>query len=222
MDNTSQTPSSRSGVGRGRPLPRSNTEDPTPNSGDSQPQLQALLEQQAAIQQQLAVVELQLTPQSDRDDTASGHTHTSATQGQGDIAAVTVTVKLPPYWAADPQVWFAQIESLFATRRITSQLTMFHHVIGSLSPEYAAEVRDLILRPPSTVPFDTLKAALIKRTKCQNRSACNDSSHLRTWGTGLRPRCCGTCNSYSDLTTWMNRYFVHCLNSASHHRCGWF
>ena len=74
-------------------------------------------------------------------------------------------MKLAPYWAADPQVWFAQIESLFATRRITSQLTMFHHVIGSLSPEYAAEVRDLILRPPSTVPFDTLKAALIKRTQ---------------------------------------------------------
>ena len=42
---------------------------------------------------------------------------------------------------------------------------MFHHVIGSLSPEYAAEVRDLILRPPSTVPFDTLKAALIKHTQ---------------------------------------------------------
>ena len=44
-------------------------------------------------------------------------------------------------------------------------MTMFHHVIGSLSPEYAAEVRDLILRPLSTVPFDTLKAALIKRTQ---------------------------------------------------------
>ena len=50
MDNTSQTPSSRSGVGRGRPLPRSNTENPMPYPRDSQPELQPLLEQQAAIQ----------------------------------------------------------------------------------------------------------------------------------------------------------------------------
>ena len=41
---------------------------------------------------------------------------------------------------------------------------MFDHVIASLSPEFVAEVRDLILTPPAETPYDVLKAQLIKRT----------------------------------------------------------
>ena len=63
-------------------------------------------------------------------------------------AAVTaVTVKLPPFWPSDPHICF----------------TKFDHVVVSLSPEYATEVRDLILTPPTTNPYDTLKEELIKR-----------------------------------------------------------
>ena len=82
------------------------------------------------------------------------------------VAAVSLTsVKLPPYWAADPVVWFAQVESLFATKNIVRQTTKFHHVIGTLAPEYAAEVRDMILAPPLLKPYDVLKEKLIERTQ---------------------------------------------------------
>ena len=37
-------------------------------------------------------------------------------------------------------------------------------MIASLSPEFAVEVRDLLIRPPADAPYDTLKAELIKRT----------------------------------------------------------
>lgn len=79
-------------------------------------------------------------------------------------AVANVSVKLPPFWPSDPEVWFAQVEAHFTTRRITTQKTRFEYVIASLSPEVATEVRDLILKPPEGTPYTVLKEQLIKRT----------------------------------------------------------
>ena len=80
------------------------------------------------------------------------------------IAAATVSVKLPPFWLSDPEIWFAQVEATFTTRRITSEKTRFDYVIASLSPEVATEIRDLILKPPETTPYKVLKEQLIRCT----------------------------------------------------------
>ncbi len=48
-------------------------------------------------------------------------------------ALATVSVKLPPFWPSDPEVWFVQVEAYFTTRRITAQRTHFDHVVASLS-----------------------------------------------------------------------------------------
>ena len=81
-----------------------------------------------------------------------------------DVSAVSIALKLPPFWPADPELWFAQVEAQFAYRKITSQRSKFDYVVSSLAPEFAAEVRDLLVNPPADNPYTTLKTQLTKRT----------------------------------------------------------
>ena len=77
------------------------------------------------------------------------------------IAAVQI--KLPPFWPKDPELWLAQIEAQFSTRGITVSKTKFDHIVSCLSPEFATEVRDLLLHPPSENPYEMLKEQLTKQ-----------------------------------------------------------
>ena len=80
-----------------------------------------------------------------------------------------VSIKLPPFWPADPAVWFLQVEAQFSLKGIVQQRTRFDHVIAVLAPEVATEVRDLIINPPADTPYDLLKAVLIKRTEASEQ-----------------------------------------------------
>jgi hypothetical protein len=74
-----------------------------------------------------------------------------------------VAVRLPPFWAERPAVWFAQAEAQFFLAGVNSETTKFFYVISQLDHRYAAEVEDIITFPPERDPYTTLRAELVRR-----------------------------------------------------------
>lgn len=74
-----------------------------------------------------------------------------------------ISVKVPPFWPADPDLWFAQLEQQFQVAGISNSDTKFAYVAGNLDQRYASEVRDILLNPPESDKYDALKEQLIRR-----------------------------------------------------------
>ncbi|BHF82688.1 hypothetical protein SprV_0802582700 [Sparganum proliferum] len=78
-------------------------------------------------------------------------------------SASHVSIKLPPFWPRNVELWIARCEAEFDACNITRQETMFNHLQRSLPDEYAEELCDLLIHRPSEQPYDKLKEALVKR-----------------------------------------------------------
>lgn len=93
-----------------------------------------------------------------------------------------VSLKQPSFWASDPDVWFVQVEAQFNTRGITAQKTKYEYIVASLSPEFATQVCDLILRVPAITTYDTLKQQLILRTAVSEQRMLRQLVHYTELG----------------------------------------
>lgn len=114
--------------------------------------------------------------------TSGSPSTTAAEATNAAVATNAVSVKIPPFWPSDPELWFAQVEAQFALKQITAQKTKFSHVVAALSPEAATEVRDLVLSPPATNPFDVLKASLTERVSLSKRQKIQQLLHAEELG----------------------------------------
>ncbi len=80
-----------------------------------------------ALQQQLVDLQVQLDQQRTTQAAATAAAATNA------VNAVE-TLQLPAFWPLAPEDWFAVIEAVFVTRRITAERTRYMHVLQKLPP----------------------------------------------------------------------------------------
>lgn len=96
-----------------------------------------------------------------------------------DAQIAHVSVKPPPFWKSHPTLWFVRLESQFSLAKITAEETKFNHVVAALDADVLFSISDIILTPPTTDPYKTLKKRLID---CHSES---EASKIRTLLQGL-------------------------------------
>lgn len=72
-----------------------------------------------------------------------------------------VAFRAPPFWDANPELWFAQIESQFKLSGIVTDETKFHSVIAALDMKALSYISDLIHNPPTSDLYNSIKTRLL-------------------------------------------------------------
>lgn len=73
-----------------------------------------------------------------------------------------VSVRAPPFWRANPALWFCQLEAQFEINRITSDKSRYYAVVAAIESTVLHQVSDLVLNPPANNLYTGLKNRLLE------------------------------------------------------------
>lgn len=73
-----------------------------------------------------------------------------------------MSIKLPTFWAAQPQVWFQQAEAQFNIRNITADQTKYAYIVAALDQDTAGRLLDLLSNPPTDDKYQAIKTRLLR------------------------------------------------------------
>ena len=73
-----------------------------------------------------------------------------------------VSIKLPTFWTAQPQVWFQQAEAQFTIRGITVDDTKYAYLVAALDQDTASHLLDILSHPPREHKYEVTKDCLLK------------------------------------------------------------
>ncbi|KAJ8731804.1 hypothetical protein PYW08_014534 [Mythimna loreyi] len=79
---------------------------------------------------------------------------------KSDVATISLPARLPPFWRQNPRLWFAQFEAAVAASKIGED-QKFNLVVPLLGCSDLEQIADIILNPPQTGKYSTLKNRLI-------------------------------------------------------------
>ena len=70
-------------------------------------------------------------------------------------------LKIPPFWASNPEAWFGMVEGQFILRNITQDNLRFYYVLGALPESAVRGLGDLMRGPPPPDAYQQLKTRLL-------------------------------------------------------------
>lgn len=95
---------------------------------------------------------------SDTDDNKDGNNSNDNKNEKDDCEIKLQTaIKIPPFWAENPELWFAQIESQFSLHRITKDHHKFNQIVGNLDGKILQYVSDAVINPPEANKYENIK-----------------------------------------------------------------
>lgn len=81
---------------------------------------------------------------------------------EGNVGKLSIMPsKFPTFWRAKPRIWFAQIEALFRSAKITSEKTKFNQTVCQLDTEVLGALEDLFELPEEQQTYSALKVRLL-------------------------------------------------------------
>ncbi|XP_046142065.1 uncharacterized protein LOC123987861 [Osmia bicornis bicornis] len=142
----------------------------------------------------------------------------NAAQGSSVMTSSTsvperVKIRIPEFTPDDPELWFCILERNFIAAGITLDGIKASYVTGALGARFITEVRDVLLNPPASGLYDTLKTELIRRLSVSQEQKARRLLELEEIGDRKPSQflrhlrgLAGTCVSESLLRTlWLGR-----------------
>ena len=71
-----------------------------------------------------------------------------------------VSLKLPTFWTAEPQIWFTQAEAQFVFRKIFADGTSYCYVLSVIDQMTASQLKDFIGKTPEVDKYEAFRARL--------------------------------------------------------------
>ena len=93
-----------------------------------------------------------------------------------------VAIKLPTFWAQQPEVWFLQAEAQFHIRKITDDTTKYYHVVAALDQETSGRILSTLSSPPTDNKYTDLKQRLLTTFGLSKREQASKLLHLHPLG----------------------------------------
>ncbi|XP_037047917.1 uncharacterized protein LOC119082508 [Bradysia coprophila] len=75
----------------------------------------------------------------------------------GNASISRVTIKIPPFWHENPEIWFAQVEAQFGITGTTTDLSKFNTVESRI----LNQVTQAVLNPPQNDKYENLKKGIL-------------------------------------------------------------